>query len=90
MSDSFRNKSCEQPTELAVSGGGSVDWAFWRLSMILREIAESTSSSAEKEQLPRCQASDGEQADPGRYKKGMTIELTYSSQGESLSGEVLG
>ena len=88
MSGSFRNKSCEQPAEPPVSGDGSLDWAFWRLSMILREIAESTLSSAKKEQLPRCQASDGEQADLGRHKEGMTIELTYSSQGELLSGEV--
>ena len=60
MSDSLRKKTSQQATELTFSGDSSVDGALWRLSLILREIAESLASDAEKgTPLRQAPAGDG-------------------------------
>ena len=53
MSSSFPKKSRHQLTGPTLSQDSSKDWALWRLSLILREIAESLASNAEKGTLPR-------------------------------------
>ena len=53
MSDSLGKKTSRQATERTFSGNSSEDLALWHLSLILREIAESLASDAEKEMLPR-------------------------------------
>lgn len=53
MSDPLGKKTSRQTIELTSRGNSSVDLALWRLSLILREIAENLASDAGKETRPR-------------------------------------
>lgn len=52
MSDSLGKKSSRQATEPTLSGSSAEVWALWRLSLVLREIAENLASPAKKEEPP--------------------------------------
>jgi len=52
VSNSLRKNSPQQATEPNFRRNSSEDWALWRLSLILREIAEKLASPAQKEEPP--------------------------------------
>lgn len=71
MSDSLTKNSPQQATEPAFSRNSSEDWTFWRLSLILREIAGKLASDAEKATSPRQppvgdSLTSGEEGDPNK------------------------
>lgn len=46
------------PSPLPVSGGDAqTGWAFWRLSLVLKEISENLEPHTDKKEQPPCQAS---------------------------------
>jgi len=45
-------KTRHQPGEQAITAGSSTNWALWCLSLVLREIAETTAPGAEKGEPP--------------------------------------
>jgi hypothetical protein len=48
-----RQAKPEVPSQSAPAWQDPAGWALWRLSFVLREIADSLASDAEKEKLPR-------------------------------------
>ena len=48
MSGSFPKKSRHQLTGPTLSQDSSEDWALWRLSLVLKEIAEKQETGTEK------------------------------------------